>query len=91
MPLLGPSAAHATQALNFGSGTLLSDELTPEWAEEARNHHTAAVPAAQIRAAEIAAGLGQGHEAVDGDNSDMSAGYGSRDWAHREAAEGPAK
>ncbi len=61
-----PQQAYAalTQALNSGSGTLLSDELTPEWAEDARDHHTAAVTAAQIRAAEIAAGLGQAHEAV---------------------------
>ncbi|MFT4471570.1 AfsR/SARP family transcriptional regulator [Arthrobacter sulfonylureivorans] len=51
-------------ALSLASGPLLGDELTPEWAEEARAAHAEMVQHAQLLAAESALTLGRADEAV---------------------------
>lgn len=52
------------QALALATGPLLSDELAPEWAEEAREHHAADVTALRVMAAEAAGASGQADKAV---------------------------
>ena len=46
-----------TDALSLASGPLLGDELTPDWAEEARVDHAGMVLHAQLLAAEAALAL----------------------------------
>ena len=53
-----------TDALSLASGPLLGDELTPDWAEEARVDHAEMVLHAQLLAAEAALALRRPEEAV---------------------------
>ena len=53
-----------TEALSLAAEPLLGDELTPEWAEEARSSHAEMVQHAQQQAAEAALALQRPDEAV---------------------------
>ncbi|EMY33267.1 response regulator receiver/SARP domain-containing protein [Arthrobacter crystallopoietes BAB-32] len=61
-----PAEAYAQllKLLDMATAPLLSDELTVEWAEEARHRHEALVVDCRIRAAEAAAALGKHDDAV---------------------------
>ncbi|NKX51948.1 response regulator receiver protein, partial [Arthrobacter deserti] len=52
------------EALELASGPLLGDELTPEWAAEARDRHAAVVAEARVLAAEAAAALARPDDTV---------------------------
>jgi SARP family transcriptional regulator, regulator of embCAB operon len=62
----GPTEAYPllVEALDLASGPLLSDELAPEWAEEAREVHAANVTAVQVMAAEAAEAGGEADRSV---------------------------
>jgi SARP family transcriptional regulator, regulator of embCAB operon len=52
------------KVLDMATAPLLSNELTVEWAEEARRRHEALVVDCRIRASQAAAGLGHNDDAV---------------------------
>ncbi|MFD1214305.1 BTAD domain-containing putative transcriptional regulator [Arthrobacter sp. GCM10027362] len=64
--LAGPADAYPqlVQALELAAEPLLADELTPEWAVEARDRHAARVTRARVLAAEAAAALARPEDAV---------------------------
>jgi DNA-binding SARP family transcriptional activator len=64
--LAEPAAAYPqlVEALELATEPLLGDELTPEWAAEARDRHVARVAQARVLAAEAAAALSSPDDAV---------------------------
>ncbi|NKX53258.1 response regulator receiver protein [Arthrobacter sp. E918] len=64
--LAGPADAYPqlVEALELAAEPLLGDELTPEWAVEARDRHASMVTGARVLAAEAAAALDRADDAV---------------------------